>query len=123
MVAQREKTERQRAAPLTIRIAVPVKVVVVDDRPVEPRTVGRRNDDDRRRLDDAPGRDRRPGKYPATARRTDADLDAVVRDRAEAGKRRRSGFPANCAQACSRGRSAAPADAVELAAATGGGTC
>jgi hypothetical protein len=51
VIAQSDETERERAASLALGITIPVKVVVVDDRPVEGWTIGDRDDDDGRRLD------------------------------------------------------------------------
>src|SRR6516165_10639537 len=122
MVAQSDETEPKCASSLAVGIAVPVKVVVVDDRPVEDWTIGDRDYDDGSRLDQCPGHDCRAREDPATSHRADADLYAVVGDRPQEADPRRGGYPRSRIQTCSRGRSATPADA-ELTAAPGGGTC
>ena len=81
VVTEGQQSEGKRASPLSIGIAVPVEVIVVDHRPIERRTIGRRNDDDRRRLDYGARLYRPAGENPAPARRAAADLDAIVRYR------------------------------------------
>src|SRR6516162_3860174 len=93
MVAQSDETEAERASSLALWIAVPVKIVVVDDRLVECRTIGDRDDDDGRRLDHRSRRDGLPREDPATARGADANLDAMVRYRPKVGEHRRDGRP------------------------------
>src|SRR5215469_8779666 len=123
MVAQCDEPEPQSAAPNTLGVAVPMKIVVVDDRSVERRTIGGREKECGRSFDHRPRCDRRAGKDPAAAGGAGADLDAGVRYRAQAGWLRRRGHLTSSVQACSRGRSAAPAGAAALAAALGGDTC
>lgn len=122
MVAQSDEAEGQGAASGTFGIAVPVKVVVVDDRPVECWTIAGRYDDDGRRFDQCSRCDGLPCEDPTAARGAGTDLDAMIRCRSQAGERRRAGQPTSRVQTCSRGRSA-PAGAAVLAAAPGGGTC
>src|SRR6516165_10066843 len=93
MVAQSDETEAERASSLALWIAVPVKIVVVDDRMVECRTIADRDDDDGRRLNHRSRRDGLPREDPATARVADANLDAVVRYRPKVGEHRRDGRP------------------------------
>src|SRR4051794_7050400 len=66
-----------------------MKVVVVDDRAVERRTIRSRKNDHRRRLDQRPRRDRFASKHATAAPRAREDLDMMVRDRQDAAARRR----------------------------------
>src|SRR6516225_8043842 len=75
MVTQSDETEPKRASSLALGIAVPVKVVVVDYRPVEGWTIGDRDYNDGSRLDQCPGHDCGARENPAEAgfRRAPAD--------------------------------------------------
>jgi len=67
MVAQRDEAEGEGAAPNSVGIAVPMKVVIVDDGSVERRTVSNRKDDDWRRFYYRARSDLFPGKHSSAA--------------------------------------------------------
>ena len=130
MVAQADEAQRQRAAPDAVGIAVPVKIIIVEDGTVERGALLSRHDDHRSRLDDRAGRDRLSGENAAPALGSGADFEGIVRDRQNgrdpvrptARWPRVSGLSAGFRRAragARRGR--APAAAV-LIAATGGVT-
>src|SRR5271156_4213659 len=89
MVAQGDETEPKGAATFPVGVAVPMKVVLVNDRAVERRTVRRRQNDHRRRLDQRARRDRFARENPTAALRARSDFDTMVRDRQDAAARRR----------------------------------
>src|SRR5205085_607207 len=89
MVAQGDKAESQGASTFSVGVAVPMKVVVVDDGAVEGRTILSRQNDHRRRLDQRPRRNRCTGEHPTAAPRARADFDSIVRNRRDAAARRR----------------------------------
>src|SRR3984893_19561548 len=89
MVAQGDQTEPQGAASFAVGVAVPMKVVVVDDRAVERRTIRSGQNNHRRRLDQRPRRDQFASEHATAAPRARKDFDTMVRDRQGGGARRR----------------------------------
>src|SRR3984893_18369229 len=126
MVAQGDQTEPQGAASFAVGVAVPMKVVVVDDRAVERRTIRSGQNNHRRRLDQRPRRDQFASEHPTAAPRARKDFDTLVRDRQDAAARRRivQNFQTYTVFTGSRVWSATlAAGATDAFGATGGGTC
>src|SRR5262249_43615292 len=91
VVAQRKQTQSQRTAAIAVGVAVPMKVVVENNSPIEHGTLGRRQDDDRRRLDQGSRGYRLPGEQPAAASGVRSDFYEVVGYRQDAVESRRIG--------------------------------
>jgi hypothetical protein len=126
MVAQGDQTEPQGAASFAVGVAVPMKVVVVNDRAVERRTIRSGQNNHRRRFDQRPRRGQFASEHPTAAPRARKDFDTMVRDRQDAAARRRivQNFQAYTVFTGSRVWSATlAAGATDAFGATGGGTC
>src|SRR5262249_30688484 len=107
VVAQGKQAESQRTATIAVGVTVPVKVVVENNGPVERNTLGRRQDDDRRRLDQGSRGYRLPGEQPATASRVCSDFYKVIGYGQDGAESRRIGHSLGDLTATSQARACA----------------
>src|SRR5262249_37516513 len=84
VITQRDEAEPDRTAALPVRVAIPMKIIIVYDRLIECRAVRDRQNDRRCRLDHRPRRDRLARKHPAAAPEAGPDFNPMVRKRHDA---------------------------------------
>ncbi len=78
MIAQRDKPESHHATALTVGIALPMEVIIVQDRPIQQRTLLGRHNDDRRGLNQRTGGNRLARKNAAALYRIAANFKTIV---------------------------------------------